>query len=66
MATVRVVNNKLGFIYFLFFYFNFIFSILFYFRFSLLLFFILDLDKECNVMLHIIVTQVIKYDKDMI
>ena len=66
MATVRVVNNKLGFIYFLFFYFYFIFSILFYFKFSLLLFFILNLDKECDVMLYIIVIQVIKHNRDMI
>jgi len=56
MPSVRIVNDKLRFIFFLFF-----FSILF----LILLFFILDLDKRYDVMLHVIIIQVTKHDKDM-
>ena len=56
MPSVRIVNDKLRFIFFLF-----SFSILF----LILLFFILDLDKRYDVMLHVIIIQVTKHDKDM-
>ena len=41
-------------------------SLFFLYFFLILLFFILDLDKRYNVMLHVIIIQVTKHDKDMI
>jgi len=55
--SVRVVNNGLGFIYFLSLLFLFfIFSFILFFSFTLL-FFILDLGKGCDVTLHVTVTK---------
>ena len=57
------MNDKFGFI--LFYYFIIlIFCFFFYFIFDFtLLYFILDLDKGCDVTLYVIVTQVIKCDR---
>jgi len=60
--SVRVVNDRLGFIYFLS--LLFLFSVYFIFSFSFS-FFILNLGKGCDVMLHVMVTQVTKHNESM-
>jgi len=57
ITFIRVVNVRLGFI---------LFSLFIYFWFSFLLFFILDLDKEYNIILYVIVIQVTNHDKSVI
>ena len=63
--TIRVVNDELGFYSSV----SFIFLFCFFFYFILGLsffFFILDLSKEYDVMLYIMITQVTKCDRSMI
>jgi len=54
MILVRVVNDELEFVPF-FFSFDFVFLIFLFFYFGFILFYILDLDKEYNMMLYMMV-----------
>jgi len=62
--SVRIVNYELGFIFFFCFYFIFLIFLYFIFVF-ILLFFILDLNKRCGVISHVIIIQVTKCDVGM-
>ena len=62
ILIVRVINDELGFIYSIFLSFSFS-NFLYYFFFGFyIIFLILDLNKECIVILYVMVTQVTKHD----